>query len=64
MIFFQVWNSLVTKKGTIRKATGDYAVRKGLTQKPLADIEFVGKYSFHICCPLFLTEKQEYYYLG
>ena len=33
----------MNKNGNIRKTTGDYEVRKGLTKKPLADIDFVGK---------------------
>ena len=37
----EVWNKLVNKRGNIKKSIGDYEVRKGLTKKPLADIEFV-----------------------
>ena len=32
-----------SKTGKIKKATGDFAVRKGVTQKPLADIDFYGE---------------------
>ena len=39
----QIWNKLVNKKGKIKKATGDYAVRKGVTQEPVADIDFYGE---------------------
>ena len=33
---------MVNKKGKIKKQIGDYNVRKGLTQMPLADVDFVG----------------------
>ena len=34
----------MNKRGNIRKTTGDFAVRQGLTQRPLADVDFVGKF--------------------
>ena len=39
----QIWNKLVNKKGKIKKVTGDYATRMGVTQEPLADVEFYGE---------------------
>ena len=53
--YFQVWNKLVDKKGKIKKSTGDYSVRKGLTQKPLADVQFIG--SLDITLKLTLLRK-------
>ena len=41
-MILKIWEKLVNKKGNIRKTTGDYDVRKGLTKKPLADIQFIG----------------------
>ena len=35
-----------SKTGKIKKATGDFAVRKGVTQKPLADIEIFSNATF------------------
>ena len=34
---------MVNKKGNIKKSLGDYAVRKGVTQLPLADVNFFGE---------------------
>jgi hypothetical protein len=39
----QIWNKLVNKRGKIKKVTGDYATRMGVTQEPLADVEFYGE---------------------
>ena len=39
---FKIWESLVQPNGQIKKAKGDFSVRKGLTRKPVADIDFVG----------------------
>ena len=39
----QIWNKLVDKRGKIKKVTGDYAIRMGVTQEPLADVEFYGE---------------------
>ena len=32
--------------GQIKKVKGDFAVRKGVTKEPVADIDFVGNDSF------------------
>ena len=42
--FDQIWNKLVKPNNQIKKVTGDYSVRQGVTQKPLADIDFCGKF--------------------
>ena len=36
----------MNKKGKIKKVIGDYKVRKGVTQMPLADVDFVGEFEF------------------
>ena len=36
----------MNKRGKIKKVLGDYAVRKGVTQKPLVDVEFFGELCF------------------
>ena len=43
LILTKIWDKLVNKRGNIRKTTGDFAVRQGLTQRPLAEVDFVGK---------------------
>ena len=45
-LFFKIWDKLVQPNDQIKKAKGDFAIRRGITQKPLADIEFVGKFHF------------------
>ena len=39
----KIWNKLVNRKGKIKKSTGDFDVRQGVTQEPLADVDFFGK---------------------
>jgi hypothetical protein len=43
-LFLQIWESLVQPNKEIKKAKGDFKVRQGVTQEPLADVEFVGKF--------------------
>ena len=34
----------MTSQGKIKKTPGDYEVRKGVTVKPVADVEFYGRF--------------------
>ena len=42
-LYFKIWKKLVNRRGKIKKTLGDYATRKGVTQEPIADIDFYGK---------------------
>ena len=46
---------MVTKKGKIKKVTGDFGVRQGVTQEPLADVDFFGESSSYDQHKKFLT---------
>jgi hypothetical protein len=45
-IFFcqQIWESLVQPDNKIKKVKDDFQTRHGVTQKPLADIDWIGRF--------------------
>ena len=42
MLVLQVWERLVLPGNTIKKCKDDFNTRHGVTQKPLADLEWIG----------------------